>query len=95
MNNDIHRIAKHNGLHTILNQTTEECAELIQAISKFNRVQRNELPESERAGILVNIVEELADVSIMIEQILYWNDWYKVVDSEKRRKNRKAVKKDR
>ena len=46
----------------------EECAELIQAISKYIRAQSN--PDGrylERAK--ANLIEEIADVSIMVDQL--------------------------
>ena len=46
----------------------EECAELIQAISKYHRAQSN--PDGrylERAKD--NLIEEIADVSIMVDQL--------------------------
>lgn len=53
----------------------EECAELIQAASK---VLRNEyVPEH-----IDHLVEEIADVLIMAEQITYLYDFYDVVDRQ-------------
>ena len=60
----LRRIADHYGLTVQKNQLSEECAELIHAISKTNR---NPASEVARA----NLVEELADVSIMLEQVVY------------------------
>lgn len=61
-------IAKHNGFETALNLLQEECAELIQAVSKLHRAKRrgDELGE-EKA--LAHLVEEAADVSIMLDEI--------------------------
>lgn len=56
----IRYIADHYGKEKQLDMLIEECAELIQAISKYNR------------GKSFNCVaEEIADVEIMIEQIKY------------------------
>ncbi len=49
------------GANKQLNMITEECAELIKAISKYQRYEHN--------GVWrLKAVEELADVSIMLEQ---------------------------
>lgn len=50
------------GVKPQLGVATEECAELIQAISKLQRYGCK--PE-----VIENLVEEIADVLIMIEQI--------------------------
>ena len=59
-NKHIKFIAEHYGLDAQLNQLQEECAELIQAVSKYRRGQ----------GIQ-NLAEEITDVLIMIDQITY------------------------
>ena len=64
----IRAIAEHNGLETSSNLLQEECAELIQAVSKLHRAKRrgDELGE-EKA--LSHLIEEAADVSIMLDEI--------------------------
>ena len=54
-------------------QLVEECAELIQAVNKYRRAGTNlgEAVEESKAAALDNLVEELADVEIMIDQIKY------------------------
>lgn len=60
------------GLDTMLLQTQEECAELIQAISKYNRTRGIGQPtETPMAQAFVDLLEELADVSICVEQLVY------------------------
>lgn len=61
MNNDdkIRKIADHYGMESQMDIMQEECAELIQAVSKFRR-----------AG-LSKMLEEMADVTIMVQQVLY------------------------
>lgn len=54
------KIIEHYGFKNQLGILTEELAELIQAVSKVNRNDDK---------ITENFIEELADVSIMIEQI--------------------------
>ena len=54
-------IADHYGLDGQLGILQEECAELIQAVSKFRR----------GTWETIHVVEEMADTIIMIEQIAY------------------------
>lgn len=53
-------------------QTIEECGELIKALCKYNRTigigQKTETSEFEA---LTNLIEEVADVSICLEQLVY------------------------
>lgn len=63
MQNKIRQIADHYGLNNQMMQAIEEMGELTQAIVK---VYRNGL-DNERDGL----IEELADVEIMIEQLDY------------------------
>lgn len=51
------------GLEAQLNQLQEECAELIVAV---NKLRRNQSVETENA-----LIDELADVKIMVEQISF------------------------
>lgn len=53
-------IAEHYGLEPQLHQLAEECCELAVEAS-----------HSARKGTTVKIIEEIADVQIMIEQIIY------------------------
>ena len=55
-------IADHNGLGTVLDLTQEECAELVQAISKHRR-------NTYGGDTLEHIIEEIADVSIMLDEL--------------------------
>lgn len=57
------QIANHYGLNEQLNILQEECAELIQAASKYKR--RKLIDDYQ------HIVEEIADVEIMIAQVKY------------------------
>lgn len=54
-------IAKHYGENNQLNQLQEELAELIKAVNKYRRDEDN----------IDNLIEEIADVEIMIQQIKY------------------------
>lgn len=59
--------AKYYGYEAQSNQLVEECAELIQAVSKYHRA----VAEEKKAVALENLIEEIADVEIMLEQIKY------------------------
>lgn len=59
MDSRLNQIADHYGLSAQLDILQEECAELIQAVSKFRRTQNSD------------IVEEIADVYIMLNQVVY------------------------
>ena len=58
----IRAIARHYGKEPQMGVTQEECAELIQAISKVRR-------KGETVETLNNLVEEIADVNIMCAQL--------------------------
>ena len=58
----IRAIARHYGKEPQMGVTQEECAELIQAISKVRR-------KGETMETLNNLIEEIADVSIMCAQL--------------------------
>lgn len=68
----IQRNANRMGLDVILSSTQEECAELIQAISKYNRArgigQKTNISLEDAKS---QLLEELADVKLCIEEILY------------------------
>lgn len=72
MDDRIKEIADKYGMFAQIGQTTEECAELIQGLNKYKRVlhvgQATKISESE---VIDNVCEEIADVSIMLEQMIY------------------------
>ena len=63
MNEDLKKIANHYGLRRQLWQTVEETAELTQVICKTGRYDMDTVRD--------HLVEEVADVSIMIDQLEY------------------------
>ena len=69
------------GLQTLLFQTQEECGELIKAIGKYNRTngigQKTEMLSHDAWSAMI---QEIADVSICIEQLTYLLDAENVVD---------------
>ena len=60
---DIEKIARHYGVRSQLGICQEECAELIQAISKYERTCSDEAR--------ISVVEEMADVLIMLRQTAF------------------------
>lgn len=68
---EINQIADYYGLEGQLNQAQEECAELIQAISKYRRVGGIGQPLHGNRVPLTDISEEMADVDLMLEQLRY------------------------
>lgn len=67
--NDITRIADHYGLHHQLGKLLEELGELEEAADLAYTESRYTTELSD--GITERLVDELADVAIMIEQIAY------------------------
>lgn len=69
------QICKHYGIESQKLILMEECAELIQAVSKLTRAEQDGKP-FEKIQAAVDMVEEMADVHIMIEQVLkhYFKD---------------------
>lgn len=66
-------IARYYGFDAQTNQLIEECAELIQAINKYKRQFLRGQPVRESGGKTPRdmIVEEIADVEVMLCQIKY------------------------
>lgn len=54
-------ILRHYGEQTQRRQLVEECAELIQAVTKYER--------TDKPSAWYNFIEEMADVEIMLEQM--------------------------
>jgi NTP pyrophosphatase (non-canonical NTP hydrolase) len=78
MNNEaIKKIADTYGFYEQSRQLLEECAELIVAVNKAYRLKKsNVCPFFDEMAIEMknafnNVVEEIADVTIMLEQIKY------------------------
>lgn len=66
-NEKMQYIASHYGIDKQLSKTQEECAELIQAISKFQLATCSE----DHFNGMTKITEEMADVLIMLNQIKF------------------------
>jgi hypothetical protein len=72
--NDIHKIANHFGFKSQSIMMIEEMAELTKALTKYKRYSEDGLQpiwNMRSAKICNNLVEEIADVEIMLEQIKY------------------------
>lgn len=84
-------VADHFGYEIQSDQLVEECAELIQAVKKYRRARGCGQPTSlSEEAAFGNLVEEIADVESMLEQIKYllkipqaMIDGIKAVKSEK------------
>ena len=93
----IQKIAERYGYDAQSRQCIEEMAELTQAINKFWRKQlkcgKTELPKADfRNAEYENIVEELADVHIMIQQMIYFMDCEDAVALKVQEKLRRQMK---
>ena len=69
---ELKRVADYYGYEEQSNQLIEECAELIQALNKYRRSGGKGQKTDIRTDLaFFNIVEEVADVEVMLEQIKY------------------------
>ena len=77
MNNEaIKKIAENNGFDEASRQLMEEVGELIVALNKYYRNEKENLKAEvvdweKVADLEINIAEEIADVTIMLEQMKY------------------------
>lgn len=69
-NKKLYETADKLGKEEILCQLSEECSELIQACLKYRRAMKKLTPKTENE-IKENLIEELADVLLNIQQIMY------------------------
>ena len=67
----IKKIANHYGLTKQSRQLAEECAELIQATSKYMRFQETSYASTVDWKYIESVCEEIADVEVMLEQMKY------------------------
>lgn len=82
---EIEKLVKKNGIKNQSVIAMEECAELIQAISKCLR-SKEAIPIKER----MNLIEEMADVMICLEelQIMYYIDDEELYAMKQKKENR-------
>lgn len=73
----------------------EECAELIQAISKLNRAGSSDHPGRTAKAAMNNLMEEAADVQIMLDQIriMYPSHAYDTIRTQKIARLQKRMEK--
>lgn len=78
MKEELKRIANYYGFPKQSRQLSEECAEIIQAVSKYHRFRESKttrdeiLTSTNDSNMLIqNICEEIADVEIMLDQMKY------------------------
>ena len=70
----IEKIADKFGIESRKNQLVEEMSELTQVICKINRVKANELalaPGLDQKSLEESLIEEIADVNIVLQQLIY------------------------
>lgn len=82
--NNIEKIASHYGYELQSRQLIEEMAELTVAINKAWRKRYYDFDE--RTKSYNNIIEEIADIEIMLEQLKYLMSCHDEVEQEKARK---------
>lgn len=69
---ELKRVADYYGYDVQSIQLIEECAELTQAVIKYRRAcGKGQKTPVGRVEALLNIIEEIADVEVMLEQIKY------------------------
>lgn len=75
----------------------EECAELIQAISKLNRAGSSDHPGRTAKAAMNNLMEEAADVQIMLDQIriMYPSHAYDTIRTQKIARLEKRINQNR
>lgn len=77
MTNEANRIADHHGLKVQMQQLIEEMSELTQAICKYKRKHGEGQPISDMVTyrhVEENLVEELADVRLVLGQVIHLLD---------------------
>lgn len=69
---DTRKQAEQFGIENRLLQCTEECGELIQALSKYQRIlQGDKTCQTDMCHAEYMIADEIADVELLLEQIKY------------------------
>lgn len=95
MDNAIKQIADKYGYDAQSRQLIEECAELTQAVNKLWRLEQKQnrtiTQDIDLSFAKEHLVEELADVSIMVEQMLYLLDCKGDFEIEKAKKIKRQL----
>ncbi len=68
------QIATHFGLYNQCSQLIEEMAELTQAICKVRRRNYKDVPDDEQIALIDHQLEEMADVKLVLEQLIFLLD---------------------
>lgn len=95
MEENIKKIADHYGYEEQSRQLIEEMAELTQAINKLWRAEKNEAGTEKIIECWEKVVEEIADVDIMLDQIKYLMPCEKSVAVEKEKKVKRQIERMR
>ena len=89
-------IADHYGYEEQSRQLIEEMAELMVAINKYARADKSDVVTAKEyldiAHLKTNIIEEIADVEVMLEQIIYLLDCKAAVQEIKELKIKRQLK---
>jgi NTP pyrophosphatase (non-canonical NTP hydrolase) len=83
------------GVNNQMAKVQEECAELIQAISKLKRSGNSDHPGRTAKAAMNKLYEEVADVQIMLDQIklMYPSNAYDTIRTEKLARLEKRMEK--
>lgn len=74
------------GVEAQVDMAIEEMSELIKALVKYKRAQKEPSKWDYKAIVRANVVEEIADVDIMIEQLKMIFDCHNLVERQKTNK---------
>lgn len=83
----LQRITDYNGTHNVMDLVQEECGELVQAISKLRRAQDGDA----KAVALTSVVEEAADVSVVVDELCLALDLGAQANRVRRAKIRRTI----
>ena len=96
MQEKIKVIAGHYGYESQSGQLIEEMAELTQAVCKYRRAQGfGQETTVTKEDALENLIEEIADVEIMLEQVKHLLDCHGEVNFIKRQKINRTLQRMR
>ena len=76
MSDKLNKITTFLGQEEVMLQLSEECSELIQVLLKYRRATKGLTPKTIEQ-CQTDVIEELSDVLLNIEQLLYLNDDFK------------------
>lgn len=90
---ELKQIADHYGLESQILKLVEECGEFTQAAMKLQIIQNNPTKKSMDglSRAIENFYEELADLSLVCEQVVYLSDKYGEIDFIKQNKIQRTL----